>query len=497
MIFDNLDQFKYEIYNKFKDKYEQITYEQVYKETFDKFYETVLSELKIAYNKSLSKNALLVKLIRPMKKRWIKIVIHDINSSFNKDIESAQIQYDKVKCGEMTISKFESFFGVSDIDNYKKLQLKTLNKWAMDDKLFLTDFKYLNCLINRSIMIALKNDIYLFYFLCVEKEKVKITKVPTILSELPIDITNKFDYLSDAQKSNLDQASDIDTLPPLEKLISLEGDEQDEILIRLEKKTYLEIKKGGNPDKFKDMMTQIALLKSIKYLNSNDTRIINYYYNHFLNVLTGTPIDKTICDITIELGWPNRTQYYDQVENSLAKIGSINMTYNIEGNRLFGNLLSCMLYTTDNGVKRAEVYLGPILQKIAIKDSAFEYDKSVYNNLSSASQQLAVWVQKRRYNLAINKDGNIDGITTKTFSNAIYFNTKRADRRRNKIIESLEELKSVELIIKSYNYNKRLDMIEIEYIELTAKERNKLGLLDENLVEVECIEKNNVVKHIE
>lgn len=479
MILEKAEELKYEIYNKFKEKYEKINYQQNAKDSFDEFYEAVISELEIIKNKLPSKNTLLVKNIRPMKKRWIKIVANDENSKFNKEIYAAQIQYDMVQNGEIPLSKFESFFGASNIDEYKKKQLYVLNKWADNDDLFLTDFKYLDCLINRSVISALRNDIYLYYVLFYERQKENVAKVMPII--LPIDPTNKVDYLTVAQKNNLDSISDIDTLPPLEKLISLEGEEQDEIRMKLEKKTYLEIKKGGDPDKFKDLMTQIALLKSIKYLNSNDIKIVNYYYAHFLNVLTGTAIDKSISEITKELGWPNRTQYYEQVENSLAKLGSINITYFVEGNKLFGNLISCIIYE-QNGVKRAEVYLGAILQKFAMKNSAFEYDRDVYNKLSNISQQLAVWLQKRRYGLALNKDGNIEGITIKNFSNAIYFNTKRAERIRKRIIESLEELKSVELIIKDYTHNKRLDLIEIEYLPLTIKERKKLGILDDDIL---------------
>lgn len=499
-----MNQFKNEIYGKFKQKYEQIT-----KDSFEKFYEMVASELDVAENKNSSIKYLLVKTIRPTKKRWIKIIVNDKENSFNMEIESARIQYEKVQCGEMPISKFKDFFGVTDIDEYKTNHLKVLNKWALDDNLFLTDFKYLEDLKNKSILSAFKNDIYLFYLLCSQKqemmisENANITKVPRILSELPIDTSGKIYYLSDAQKNNLDQVYDTDTdvgdtMPTLDKLISLEGDEKEEILMRLEKKTYLEIKKGGNPDKFLDMMTQIALLKSIKYLNSFDTKIINYYYNHFEHVLTGTPIDKTLYEIIKDLNMPNTKIYYEYVENSLAKIGSINMTYNIEGNKLYGNLLSCMIYT-ENNIKKAKVYLGAILQNLVLKDGAFEYDKDVYNKLSVTSQQLAVWLQKRRYSSAIKKGGCTDSISVKTFSNAIYFNTKRADRKRKKIVESLEELKANGLIIENYNYDKKIDNIVITYMPLTMKETKKLGLLNNDKIidSSNCIKEQDNIEYIE
>lgn len=486
-----------EIYNKLK-----YNYEKIFKDSFEKFCEMVSLEFESSENKNSSLNYLLVKTIRPTKRRWIKIIMNDKLSSLNKDISAAEISYKKVKGEEIPISKFEDFFGAKDIDQYKQKKLKELNNWMKDDNLYLTDFKYLEEMKMKSITSAFKYDIYLYYLLDLQKqddfkEKISITKVPIILSELPIDTSCKVDYLSEAQKNNLYEDFDIDIVATLDKLILLEGNEQDEILMRLEKKTYLEIKKGGNPDKFLDMMTQIALLKSIKYLNSFDTRIINYYYNHFENVLTGTPIDKSVYEIAKDLNLPNTTQYYNLIEDSIAKIGSINMTYVMEGNRLFGNLLGCMMYTAENGIKRVKVYLGSILQDLVVKDSAFEYDKDVYNNLSGISQQLAVWLQKRRYKLAINKFANTEDIPIKFFSNAIYFNTKRADRIRKRIVDSLEELKTNNLIIKNYKYNKRLDCIEIEYIELTTKERKKLGILDNDIVEEAAnIDKADNIKQI-
>ncbi|WP_315069192.1 hypothetical protein [uncultured Clostridium sp.] len=473
---------KDEIYSKFKLKFEQIT-----KDSFDNFFDVIYSELEITENKNSSINYLLARTIRPTKKRWVKIIMNDLNSSFNKEIQSARIQYDKVTNGEIPSSKFESYFGVPEIGAYKKNKIKELNKWIKEDNFLLSDFKYLEDMKLKSILAAFKYDIYLLYLINYEKneeyiEKNNITKVPTILSEIPIDITGKIDYLSDAQKYDLTEDSHLDAIPTIEKLISLEGEEKEAIIMKLEKKTYLEIKNGGNPDKFLDMMAQIAVLKSIKYLNTFDTKIINYYYNHFENALTDTPIDKTLYEINKDLELPNTPSYYENIENSLAKIGSINLAYTLEENRLYGNLLTCMIYN-DNGIKKAKVYLGTLLKELAIKDSAFEYDKEVYNNLSAPAQQLAVWLQKRRFRLAINKKGNLDGIAIKSFSNAIYFSTKRADRRKKKVLELIEELKNNELIVEDYNYNKKIDNVIMEYMDLTVKERKKLGLLNNDIVD--------------
>lgn len=250
-------------------------------------------------------------------------------------------------------------------------------------------------------------------------------------------------------------------------------EDHDKILMQLEKMTYLEIKRGAKADKFLDMMTQIALLKSVKYLNSVDVNIIRYYYTHLEKMVLGEPIDKTIYQIVTDLGMPNTLQYYEVVENSIAKLGSMNLSYDIEGNSIHGNLLGCMIYE-DEGTKRATVYLGPILQAVVLKKSTFEYDEATFNSLSSDSQQLAIWFQKRRYRSAINNQGYNDLIALGMFSTAIYWNTKRKDRQRDRILTSLKELKDKNLIIKEYNYDKRVYEFTIEYIPLSPRELSKL-----------------------
>jgi len=487
-----VNEFKNQIYAKFKDKYEMIC-----NNNFNEFYESVIAQLDISNNIKSEIKILLRKSIRPTKRRWLKIIINDKESNFNKEIDLIKLSFEKAKNGEVERTKLINLYGVDNIEEYRVLQLKNLNKWVNDDKYFLTDFKYLKDLKLKSILSGFKNDLNLYYLINLDANitNKNVTKVPAIFSTIPIDTTCRIDYLSTAQKNGLIQDFETNSMPTLNKLISLEGSEQEEILMKLEKKTYLEIKNGGNPDNYLDTMTQIALLKSIKYLNSFDTKIVTYYYTHFEHIVTGTPIDKSLYEILTDLNLPKTSKYTEYIENSLAKLGSINMTYTIEGNRLYGNLLSCMIYT-ENNVKRAKVFLGAILQNLVIKDSAFEYDKEVYNNLSDTSKQLAVWLQKRRYNLALNKEGaiRIEEIYISEFSNAIYFNTRRADRRRNTILSSLEELKSSKLIVFDFNYNKKTDAITMEYIALTTMEKNKLGILTNDLIEqnIDSLEPNKI-----
>lgn len=463
------------IFEKFQNKYEAIMNEK-----FDDFYENIYRDISI--NQACSVNNLLTRTIRPTKKRWVKIILNDKNSTYNKDLNSVSIQYEKIKSGEIDEAKFKNYFGISSVEEYDKLQYSQLKKWESNDDLYLTDFKYIGEMKNKSILSAFKNDIYLYYIRCIERYDTKITKIPSILSDIPIDTSCKVDYLSEAQKKKLDVNDENNKLSTLDRLISLDGEEQEEILMKLEKKTYIEIKKGGNPDKYLDMLTQIALLKSIKYLNSFDTKIITYYYNNFLNdVITNTPIIQSFYEIIKDLGLPNTSHYYEALDDCFAKIGSMNITYTLAGNRMYGNILACHIFTED-GTKKVKVRLGSVLQDLADYDSAFEYDKELFNSLSPGAQQLAVWLQKRRYTLAIKSGENKESIPLKTYSNAIYFKTKRADRQRKKIIEYLNEVRAVRLTLENYNYNKKLDISDLEYFDLSIKEKKKLNLLDDDIV---------------
>lgn len=464
-------------------------YEELLESDFEEFYFEMAPHLN-NLNKIRVKELEIKKIKTNMKKtkgRWLKKVLTNKNSKVLKDIDSVKVVYEKVVNQELSQDKFSELFGSKDINEYVQIITSTLDDWKNDDEILLTEFKYIECVDKRAIRSAFKNDISLKYLIkYLEEENSKpLTKVPTILSDLPIDTTSRMDFLSDEQKKDLDEAGDIDSPSTIDKLIMFDQGAYDEILLQLQKKTYIEIKKGGKADKFLDMMTQIALLKSVKYLNSTDVDIIRYYYTHLEKMVLGEPIDKTIYQVVIDLGLPNRPQYYEQVENSLAKLGSMNLSYDLEGNSIHGNLLGCMIYE-DEGVKRATVYLGPILQAVVLKKSTFEYDEATFNSLSSDSQQLAIWFQKRRYRSAINNQGYNDIIALGMFSTAIYWNTKRKDRQRDRILASLKELKEKNLIIKDFFYDKRIYQFTIEYIPLSPRELSKL--------EINNTSHNNVLK---
>lgn len=113
---------------------------------------------------------------------------------------------------------------------------------------------------------------------------------------------------------------------------------------------------------------------------------------------------------------------------------------------------------------------------LQVKIAYHEYDEVTFNSLSSDSQQLAIWFQKRRYRSAINNQGYNDLIALGMFSTAIYWNTKRKDRQRDRILDALKELKEKNLIIKDFLYDKRIYQFSIEYIPLSSRELSKLEI---------------------
>lgn len=462
--------------NKFETKYEKLVGKD-----FKSFYDELtpqLKQLEVTIDKELSIKNLKYNNIRMIKKRWVTKILSDKNNEISKEIEAVKRSYKKVIDGKITREKFTEFYEVDTIEEYVEKHKADIEAWRKDENALLSDFKYIEILNKKSISAGFKNDIFLVFITkCreYELENANVTKIPSILSNIPIDTTSRMDFLSDEQKDILDQNPDMINPTTIDKLIMLGEKDHENILMQLEKETYIEIKTGGRSDKFLDMMTQIALLKSVKYLNTLDVDIIRYYYTHLEKMVLGEPISKSIYQIVTDLKKPNTPQYYESVENSIAKLGSMNLSYDIEGNSLHGNLLGCMIYEED-GVKRATVYLGPILQAVVLKKSTFEYDEATFNSLSSDSQQLAIWFQKRRYRAAINNEEYKDEIALSSFATAIYWSTKRKDRQRDRILVSLKELEEKKLIIKGFNYDKKIYQFSIEYIPLSPRELSKLEI---------------------
>ncbi|AOR25102.1 hypothetical protein [Clostridium taeniosporum] len=470
-----IELFKSNIEKKFNIKFKKLT-----KKNFDHFFKSLISELENI--KDIEKRELIVKNIcsnvKRTKARWIKKILNTKDSEFSKSIEFAEIQYKKVLNKEISLKKFKSYFDCENVDIYKEKSLHKLDTWKKDTNSLLTEFIYIDDLNKLAITSAFKNDILIEFSKFCENQEAALsntTKIPSILSQIPIDTTSRTYFLTDKQKKDLDTCTDIDEFSTIDRYIMIGEDEQNELLLQLEQKTYLQIKHDGNSEKVLDLLTQIALIKSVKYLNRLDVNIISYYYTHFHKIVLGEPIIKSIYQITLDLGLANTIKNYDAIESSIAKLGSINLSYKIEGNSINGIFLESSIYES-NGVRMAKVYLGSILKELILKKSTLEYDGDIFNSLGADAQQLAIWLQKRRYKCAITNADYNETISLSKFSTAIYWNTKRIDRKRNRIITALNELENSNIVVSASLYDKKNVSFEIKYIPLSSKELLRLHI---------------------
>ncbi|MCE5222038.1 MAG: hypothetical protein LLF98_12500 [Clostridium sp.] len=465
--------FKDEIYKILEPKYNAI-----FKEKFDKYFVSLAGDIKNLdniYNKEfIVKN--LARAIKTTKTRWANKVLNNKNSVLYKEIKFLEYQYEKVLSKTLSLDKFKSYFSADNSEIYKEQILSKIEDWKNDTDTLLTDFLFLSELSKNSIKTAFKNDILILYSRYdkeIDDYNNNVTRVPSILGDIPIDTTGRVDLLTNDQKNILDGSHDLSENSTIDRFIMIGQEEQNELLIQLEQSTYLQIKSGGNPLLVNDLLTQIAFIKAVKYLNRIDVKIIRYYYTHFHKMVLGEPIIKSINLIVKDIGLTDGAKNYEAVEDSIAKLGSIKLSYNIEGTSVNGVFLESKIYTL-NGSKIAEVYLGNILKELIIKKSTLEYDESVFNSLSDDSQQLAIWLQKRRYRAEINKHGLNEDIYLNEFATAIYWNTKNHYRQRDRIKAALEELKNNGIIIKDFMYISKIFQFNIEYIELSSKEKAKL-----------------------
>lgn len=465
----------------FKDKVYRILkpkYDKLLKENFETFFISLTGDIKSLdniHNKELIvKN--LARAVKTTKTRWANKILNDEKSALYKDIKFSEYQYKKVLSKELTREKYKIYFGTDNDELYKTQLLEKIVFWKNDSNTLLTEFMYLSDLSKNSIKTAFKNDILILYSRYdkeIEDNSNKVTRVPSILGDIPIDTTGRVDFLTKDQKATLDKAATFSENSTIDRFIMIGEKEQNELLMQLEQSTYLQIKSGANPMLVNDLLTQIAFIKAVKYLNRIDVKIIRYYYTHFHKMVLGEPIIKSINLIVKEIGLTDGIKNYEAVEDSIAKLGSIKLSYNIEGTSVNGVFLESKIYTL-NGAKIAEVYLGNILKELIIKKSTLEYDESVFNSLSDDSQQLAIWLQKRRYRAEINKQSFNEDIYLNEFATAIYWNTKNHYRQRDRIKASLEELKNSQIIIKDFNYQSKMFQFNVEYIELSIKEKAKL-----------------------
>ena len=477
------ENFKIQIIDKFKTKYKELLKKDI-EDLLDSLEDDFANIEDIDKRELITKN--LLSAVKKTKYRYVKRIFDDLESDYNKEIEFAKEQYEKVLSKKITRKKFKEYFNTKNSKEYEEKMYDLMINWRSDEMTLLTDFPYFESCKKSAMNSAFKNDILVLFYRFIENiDNLKnTTKVPSILSSIPIDTTSRTYFLTDEQKKNLEVCVDINEPSTIDRYIMIDENEQDELLLQLEQKTYLQIKNGENSEKVLDLLTQIALIKSVKYLNRLDVKIISYYYTHFHKIVLEEPIVKSISKITSDLKMANTTKNYDAVESSIAKLGSTRLSYKMEGRSINGIFLESSIYEQD-GVRIAKVYLGSILKELILKKNTLEYDEETFDSLGADAQQLAIWLQKRRYRCALLKTKYSEVITLNKLSTAIYWNTKRIDRKRDRLKIALEDLKKNKLVIRDASYSKKDISFDITYIPLSSMEMAKINMsYDEgNLIE--------------
>ncbi|MPQ44912.1 hypothetical protein [Clostridium tarantellae] len=460
--------FEHEVYYRFKLKYEKLI-----DKNFKGFYNSLIKDIKKINDKSI--NEILIRNLKRTiiytKRNWNKKLINDEKSALNKELTFVNLEYEKVNSGILSNEEFIEKFKKSNINNYKKDIIKKLKEWETNEDILLTEYPYLYDRQKRSIKVAFKNDILklsIDYF-----KDVKVTRVPSIIGDIAIDTTNRIDFLNSTDKDKIDMQDYTSFNSTIDKLIYSDVDQQQELLLQLEHETFMKIKNGEGVSNVGDMVTKMAILKTLKTFNNFDKKIILYFYQHFYEVLSGKKIEKYISDIVEELGFKNQTRYRNMVEDSIAKIASMKISYKFKGHSINGVFFEAKIEELE-GRKKATVYLSGIIEDVIIKDNTINFYDDLYNNLSADSQQLAVMLQKNRMKLAIEEKGYSENITLMEFSRSIFWGTKRIDIQRKRIISALDELKLKNVVIYDYYYDKKGYCFNIEYIPFNQDNINKI-----------------------
>lgn len=477
----------------------KVLYEKIANENFEEYINHI-SESLIA---GIDIDYLIKKNIKPTKRRWKKNIIENRTSEFNKELDYLTIQFNKVEQGEVDITEIKDRLGIEKIEEFKTRTLNKIDDWINDEEKYLSEFIYINSLSKKSKMYAVKYD------LITMKLRNKDIEIPPILTDMPIDVTNKLPYFSSDEEEKINKTN-VEQFESFDKLISLGEDEKEKLLLELKRNKYLQIKNGTSKI---DIMTQIALLKSIKYLNSFDVKVMLYYYNNYKNILQGEPIDNSEYEVLTNMGLSTNKANYDNLEDSLAKLGSLTISYRDdtdveskgekiyendeleivinENEKLYGSIFSdTIIYRDSKNTRRVKVYLGSLLTDMTASSIVLKYDEKTFNSLSNSAQQIAIWLQKRRYKLLL-KGINEEYIPLSAYSNAIYFGTRRKDRIRATVKKSLEELKRNNLILEDYGYENPLDLSRVRYMNFSVPEKNRLDINNEceNLIESNIIKK--------
>lgn len=428
---------------------------------FEDFYMELTDQITLLTVKSDEYNKL-KRRMKVTKSRWIEKLINEQKADSKELINSCNIHYDQVQNGIISLGQFRAFFKVNNPEEYKKKVLGTTYVWLNNETSLLSDYKYFETLSKRSKVGALKNDVLYLYKKYGHINNISIE--PSVLSIFAFDTTNRSLMFSDAEISK----HEIENQDIIESFSYNDESEQESLIIMLEKNRYLRSKQGQTTV---DLVTQIALLKLMKYFNSIDRSIISYFFKIFsYKAILERKVDVTIAEITKAIGLVVCKKNNESVMESLIKLGGMKLEYNNKDSYLGGSLFDVFINkkqnTETNKSQEVTVICGTFLNDLMFMNSSYNFDTVVYESLNSTSQHYALWLQKRRLNVIVNDNVEEEEIAFDVMTSPIRWNSNRSDRQRDKILETLEELKENKLIIKDYSYDKKKGKFKIVYIPL-------------------------------
>ncbi|MEG1143686.1 MAG: hypothetical protein RSD96_03815 [Bacilli bacterium] len=448
------------IYDSIKDRL-GVVVEKSTGMTFERFYNELSDQITLLNVKSDEYNKL-KRRMKVTKSRWIEKLLSEDEVEMKELFNSCNLHYEQVKNGTVTLDQFKSFFKVDNPIEYKKKILGPIYSWASNESSLLSDYRHFEKLSIRSKLGALKNDILFLYKKYIFINDVSIE--PSVLSIFAFDTTNRSLMFSEAEISK----QEIENLDIIESFSYNDESEEESLIIMLEKNRYLRSKQGQTTV---DVVTQIALLKLMKYFNSIDRSIISYFFKLFsYKAILERKVDVTIAEITKSIGLVVCKKNNEAVMESLIKLGGMKLEYNNKDSYLGGSLFDVFINKKQNKEtnksQEVTVICGTFLNDLMFMNSSYNFDTVVYESLNSTSQHYALWLQKRRLNVIVNDSVEEEEIPFDVMTSPIRWNSNRSDRQRDKILETLEELKENKLIIKDYSYDKKKGKFKIIYIPL-------------------------------
>lgn len=434
-------------------------YGKVGKNSFDIIIKQVRDEIQIYSNNKEVYQIELYKKSKLQKKRWYNLLIKKIEEDKLEEFKYLKKLYKIVQTGELKQEDYEKICGYKSFEDYKANQINKINIWYDRDEL-LTTCPLLTEIRNiRSVNTAFIKDIMITYLESFSDQTIEDV-LPLFISKIQIDPSNKAPLF--------DETKEIDEV--FEKMIWIDDEIKEKLEIKLKTESYIRMQSSKKRN-IGDILTQLAVLNSIKNFNTFDIKIILYFYSKYQYIALDKKISKYDYEIAEEMGLAKRKHTYDSIVDSVSKIGSVLISYSIKENSVSGVFFETDI-AKEGDSRKITVYLGNLLKELVM---SYEIGKERFNNLSNDAQAILMHIAERRYRfLSKNTDEDQDIIFISELMSYIAWNTKRLDRRIKRIKDVIMELDNKKILIESHNYNKKTKGFKIEYTPLTISEINKL-----------------------